>query len=160
MGTVRFVIPIGIGNKDKFGRHANIDTTHTDREAGAESQVLGKSLLLIKNTIPVQVLKNLDTISFVRAVGFTGLVIVILQGPKSASEIETKSNRLTDIGLGHESFDLKTLKSLHIGNGLIGSEKRCVTCLSCRPSQEERQNQKEREEIGLHNCSTCLSCSM
>ena len=144
MGTVGFIVPIGIGNKNEFGGHANIDTTHADREAGAESQVLGKSLLLIKHTIPVHILKNLNAVSLVRTMGFPGLIIVILQGPKTAPEIEAKGNRFTNVRLGYESFDLKTLQGLHIGNGLIGCEKRCVASLRFSPSQKERQNQKER----------------
>ena len=78
MGTVRLIVSVGIRNKDEFGRHANIDPTHADREAGAESQVLGKSLLFIKYTIPIQILKNLNAVSLVRTVGFPGLIIVIL----------------------------------------------------------------------------------
>jgi hypothetical protein len=41
---------------------------------------------------------------------FPGLIIVILQGPKTAPEIEAKGNGFPNIGLGHEGLDLKTFR--------------------------------------------------
>ena len=136
MGTVGFIVPIGIGNKNEFGGHANIDTTHTDREAGAESQVLGKSLLLIKHTIPVHILKNLNAVSLVGTMGFPGLIIVILQGPKTSPKIKTKSNGFPDVGLRHEGLDLKTFQNLHVGDGFIRLEKGCVAGLNRTKSRD------------------------
>ena len=110
MGTVGFIVPIGIGNKNEFGGHANIDTAHADREAGAESQVLGKSLLLIEHTIPVRILKNLNAVSLVRTVGFPGLIIVILQGPKTAPEIKAKGNGFPNVGLDTKALTSKPFR--------------------------------------------------
>ena len=133
MRTIGFVIPVGIRNEDQFGRHANIDPVHTHSNTRAKREVFGKSLLLIKNTICVHILKNLNAVSLVGTVFFPGLIIIIFQGPKPPSEIKTKGYGFANIRLGHEGLDLKTFQSLHLGNGLFGSEKGCITGLRLRP---------------------------
>ena len=145
MRAVGFIVPIGIGNEDQFGGHTDINPTHTHRETRAESQVIGKSLLLIKDTIPIDILKNLDAVSLVRTMGFSSLIIVILQGPKPSPKIEAKGNRFADVRLGHEGLDLEALEGLHVGNRFIRSEKGCVAGLGLSPDQKQRKNQRERD---------------
>ena len=87
----------------------------------------------------------MNAVPLIHTMGFSGLVIVILQSPKPSPKIEAKGNGFANVRLGHEGLDLKTLESLHVGNGLIRSEKGCVAGLRLSPSQQDGQKQKERD---------------
>ena len=136
MWTIGYIVAVSIGDKDQFGGHANIYAAHTHRETGAECEVFCKSLLLIEHAIPICIFKNLNAVPFVRTVGFSGLIIVILQGPKTSPKIKTKSNGFPDVGLRHEGLDLKTFQNLHVGDGFIRLEKGCVAGLNRTKSRD------------------------
>ena len=147
--TIRYVIPIGIGNEDQFGWHPHIHPSHSNCDTRTESKVLGKSLFLVEHAVSIDVLENLNAVSFVRGMSPPRLIIIVLQSPEPAFEIETKGNGFTDVGFGHERLDLKTRHDLHFGNGLIRFEKGRVA--GGRRRLKNSGNEKKEEGLRFHH---------
>ncbi len=147
--TIRDVVPIGIGNENKLWWHADVDPPHAYGDAGAEGKVFGKSLFLVEHAVSIDVLENLNAVPFVRGMSPSGLIIIVLQGPKPAFEIKTKGNGFPDVGFGHERLDLKTIGYGHFGNGLIRFEKGRVA--SGRRRLKNDGNKKKKEGLRFHH---------
>ena len=147
--TIRYVIPVGIRNEDQFGWHSDVHPAHSNGDTGTESKVLGESLFLVEHAVPIDVLEDLNAVSFVRGMSPPGLVVVILQGPEPPFEIETKGNGFPDVGLGHEGLDLESRHDFHFGNGLIRFEKGRIA--GGRGRLKNGGNKKKEEGLKFHH---------
>ena len=105
---VHDIVPVGVLHEPQVRRLTDIDTAVAHQQPRSQVHSVGKHRHLVRRSVGIGVLKNLDPIAARRAGLRSQRILVQLQHPQTATLVPRHGHRIDDLGLGRKQADLKS----------------------------------------------------
>src|SRR3954452_24717170 len=102
------IIMVGIAQKEKLGRLANIDPAVPKQNSGSEVQAVSKHRDFVRASIRIGILQDLDSIAWFDSVRGPQRILIKLNHPQSPTSVPGHCDRVYGIRFGREQPRLET----------------------------------------------------
>lgn len=123
LADVRFVVAVGVFQKEGFGGVVNVDASVCEGERGGDVEAIGKDGDLVAASIAIGVFEDFDLIvadtfgfNFVRVVDSFG-------GPEAAAFVPSETDGIDDLWFGGEEFKFPADGDLRVFQAIFRAER-------------------------------------